>query len=215
MRSLQAGTHALQSAPRFNESDINNYTKIMNEISNNTYKFGDFLFDANKFALYYKNQLIKNIAAKSLQVLAVLLRNANALASHDEIIEQVWGAAASGITSDNVAQYISKLRKALAEYEPDEKFIESVKGRGYMFVRDVEFGEIEISQELPFLQSEPLFAADKTEAAPQRNNSRRNFMKPVYFIAALIAVSVISIVACVPSKERIYALTRLFKLVLL
>ncbi len=79
----------------------------------------------------------------------VLLQNANALASHEEIIEQVWQDNTSGVTSDNIAQYINKLRKILAEYEPDKKFIENVKGRGYTFVGEVEAVEIETSKEPP------------------------------------------------------------------
>ena len=168
----------------------------MNEISNNTYKFGDFFFDGGKFALYHQKQLIKNVGGKSLQVLAVLLQNAKALASHDEIIEQVWQDNISGITSDNVAQHIRKLRKMFAKYEPDTQFIQNVKGRGYMFVGEVSSEETGTPPESSFLQSLPSFVDNETEdAPPKKDNLRRSFMKPVYLFVALIAVSAISIVA--------------------
>ncbi len=168
----------------------------MSEFSKNTYKFGNFFFDGNKLALYHQNQLIKNGGEKSLRVLAVLLQNANALASHDEIIEQVWQDNISGVTSAHIAQYIGKLRKVLAEYAPKTEFIENVKGRGYMFVGDVESGAIETSQELPLPPSESLFDYDEPKhELPIKNRSRRNFMKSVYVFAAVIAVSAISLTA--------------------
>ncbi len=167
----------------------------MKEFSKNTYKFGDFTFDANKLALYYQKQLIKNGGGKPLQVLAVLLQNANALASHDEIIEEVWQDNLSGMTAENVAQYVSTLRRALAEYEPEEKYIESVKGRGYMFVGDVSTEEAEIEPELSFLSSESAGVRNKAEDASPKKNSRRNFVKIAYLLAALVLVSAISLTA--------------------
>lgn len=168
----------------------------MNDLSTNFYKFGDFLFDADKLALYHQNQLIRNVGEKSLQVLAVLLQNANELASHEEIIEQVWQDNYSGITPVNIAQNIKNLRKFLKQYEPDEKFIENIKGRGYMFVGKVEAGEIDLPKELSFLQSDPLFIHDQTDNALQKENYvRRSLIKPAFIFAALIAASVLSIVA--------------------
>lgn len=166
----------------------------MNEFSKSTYKFGSFTFDANKLALYHQKQLVKNAGGKSLRVLAVLLQNANALASHDEIIEKVWQDNISGVTSEHIAQYISKLRKILAEYEPDAKFIQNVKGRGYMFVGEVSAEEIETPTELPFLQPEPSFDYSETENSPPKKDIlRRRFGKPAYAFAALFAVIVVSL----------------------
>ncbi|CAN5439881.1 hypothetical protein BH20ACI1_BH20ACI1_14250 [soil metagenome] len=168
----------------------------MNEFSKNTYKFGDFSFDASKLALYHQKQLIKNGGGKPLQVLAVLLQNANTLASHDEIIEQVWQDNISGVTAENVAQYISKLRKAFAEYEPDTEFIQNVKGRGYVFVGEVSSEEPEISPESSGLQSEQPIAQSKAEdAPPKKGNLRRRFIKPAYLFATLFAVVVIFLVS--------------------
>ncbi|MGI8639821.1 MAG: winged helix-turn-helix domain-containing protein [Pyrinomonadaceae bacterium] len=168
----------------------------MNKLSKNTYRFGDFLFDADKLALYHRNQLIRNVGEKSLQVLAVLLQNANELASHDEIIGAVWRDNSSGVTSVHIAQNIKKLRKVLAEYEPDKKFIESVKGRGYMFVGDNAPEEIETPQELSFLQSEqPFIYSESENAAKEENHWHRTFLKPAYIFTALFSVFFILLLA--------------------
>jgi DNA-binding winged helix-turn-helix (wHTH) protein len=164
----------------------------MNKLSENTYRFGDFLFDADKLALYHRNELIRNVGEKSLQVLDILLQNANELASHDEIIKQVWLDNSSGVTAVHIAQNIKKLRKVLAEYEPDKKFIESVKGRGYMFVGDVSLEQIETPRELPFLQSKKTFAPQETEDTPEKeSHTRRNFLKPAYIFTALFSIFLI------------------------
>ena len=168
----------------------------MNKLSENTYRFGDFLFDADKLALYHRNELIRNVGEKSLQVLAILLQNANELASHDEIIKQVWLDNSSGVTAVHIAQNIKKLRRILAEYEPDKKFIESVKGRGYMFTGEVSSVEIETPRELSFLQSEQTFAQHETEDAPAKeSHTRRNFLKPAYIFTALFSIFVVLLLA--------------------
>ena len=169
----------------------------MNEFSKNTYNFGNFSFDSNKLALYHQKQLIKNGGGKPLQVLVVLLQNANALASHDEIIEQVWQDNISGVTSENVAQYVGKLRKMFADYEPNTKFIENVKGRGYMFVGEVSpEATAETPPEVLVLQSELSFADEEMNVAPlEKDNPRRRFIKPAHIFAALFAVIFISLAA--------------------
>ena len=109
----------------------------MSRFPNKSYIFDDFIFDAEKLAFYHRNRLVKNTDKKSLQVLSVLLQNANQLTSHDEMVREVWKDNPLGVTSTHIAQYIGKLRKILAEFEPDKKFIENVKGRGYMFVGEL------------------------------------------------------------------------------
>lgn len=173
----------------------------MKEFSKDTYQFGDFLFDSKKLALYHQKRLIKNVGEKSMQVLTVLLQNGGGVASHEEIIEQVWQDNLQGATPENVAQYISKLRKLFAEYEPDKKFIENVKGRGYMFVGNLT-EEIETpvpkslrppsEQLFAHNESEQAVAVDKTEDVPStENHSRRSFIKPAYLFGALLPISLI------------------------
>ncbi len=159
----------------------------MNKQSGNSYQFGYFFFDATKLALYYQNQLVRNIGEKSLLVLKVLLQNANELASHEEIIKKVWSDSPNGITAIHLAQNIKKLRKILAEFEPDKKFIESVKGRGYMFVAEISPEEIESVQEVSFSLSEQSFTQNEPEYIPiTENQSRRTYLKPLYIFSSLL-----------------------------
>lgn len=169
----------------------------MNELSTNTYKFGGFFFDAGKLALYYQEQLVKSSGEKSLQVLAVLLENANALASHDEIIESVWSDNCSGVTPVHTAQYIKQLRKILKKYEPKNKYIENIKGRGYMFVGEIESGESE-SREAETIPQTDMFPAEneKFDNASKRKNSQLwNFTKSGYVLVGSIIILAVCVLA--------------------
>lgn len=118
------------------------------------HSFDEFRFDAERFALYFKEELLKEVDKKTLQVLAVLLLNPNRLTSHDEIIEKVWADNPHGVTSTHINQYISRLRKVFAKYAPKTKYIETVKGRGYSFKGEVSFIEEISASENKYLSSD-------------------------------------------------------------
>lgn len=125
--------------------------------SQKVYKFGSFSFDADRLAFYHKEELIKRVEKKSLEVLAALLRNPKTVVTHDEIIEQVWGDSSYGITPLHVNQYISKLRKIFAEHEPEGNFIETLRGRGYVFGAEIEIDEgREIDTQITDLQPQKI-----------------------------------------------------------
>ena len=101
------------------------------------FRFDNFRLDPKSNSLYFGGQLIEGLNRKSVQILAVLLEKPKQVVSHEEIIGRVWGDNYTGATPQNVAQYIRKLRKKLAEIKPDEKFIGTAPNRGYIFERDV------------------------------------------------------------------------------
>lgn len=109
------------------------------------YAFDDFQFDADRLALYHRNALVRTGDKKTMQVLAVMLLKPNKITTHEEIIEQVWKDNPHGVTSGHIGQYIKKLRKVFAEFAPGKDYIETVKGRGYLFAGDVFPSEIENS----------------------------------------------------------------------
>lgn len=101
------------------------------------YKFGNFEFDPNRLALYHSGELLK-VEKKALEVLAVLITTPNELVSTHEIIDRVWHDNRIGVTATHLAQSISKLRRTLASVEPDSVFVETVKGRGFVFHAQLE-----------------------------------------------------------------------------
>ena len=103
---------------------------------NDIVRFGDFVFDPVRLALYYKDDFLK-VEKKSLEVLAVLVRNPGELVSTSEIIDEVWRDNLAGIGPVHLAQSISKLRKGFAAHDAAKDYIKNVKGLGYIFDRDV------------------------------------------------------------------------------
>lgn len=160
--------------------------------SQRVYRFGDFKFDARRLALYHKNELIKNVEKKSLEVLAALMRKPNRVITHDEIIDQVWNDNSHGVTALHINQYVSKLRKAFAKYEPDRNFIETLKGRGYAFRAELE-PETEESGEFRLGNTE---ASQPTQNAANENKKgsfSRTFLTNRFLI--FVALTTLSIAA--------------------
>ncbi|HMT08905.1 MAG TPA: winged helix-turn-helix domain-containing protein [Pyrinomonadaceae bacterium] len=95
--------------------------------------FDQFRFDPDRFALYYRGELVKSAEKKQLEVLLTFLRRPNELVTYDEVIENVWHDNIHGATSTRVNQYVSRLQKTFHEYVPENSYFENVKGRGYIF----------------------------------------------------------------------------------
>ncbi len=160
----------------------------MSQFPSKSYIFDDFIFDTEKLALYHRNLLVKNTDKKSLQVLAVLLQNANQLTSHDEIIGQVWQDNPLGVTSAHIGQYISKLRKVFAEFDPEKNYIENVKGRGYLFFGEVTEISPEISVNIEDEQFEYSSAVSETERQNEKIVSSFIFPKPAFVLLLSIPI---------------------------
>lgn len=160
----------------------------MNNFPNKRFAFDNFLFDAEKLALFYHNELIRKTERKCLEVLAVLLENANQPSSHEEIINRVWQDDPFGKTSLNTAQCVRKLRKLLAEYAPDKNYIETIKGSGYMFVGEVSCDEsdfpVNINREL--FESIPVLP--KTEQETEKSSSSFLPAKTAFVFLAIITI---------------------------
>lgn len=109
----------------------------MNARSQLVYEFDDFQVDADNLALYHRGRLIEEDSKKMLEVLSALLRNPNKLISYNEIIDEVWGDETFGVYPDRINQYVSQLRRVLAQYEPNTTYFKNRKGRGYIFTCEV------------------------------------------------------------------------------
>ena len=102
------------------------------------YSFDSFRVDSRSASLYFDGKPVDGLNKKSVEVLTVLVKNAGEVVPHDEIIERVWGDNYHGITANNVAQYILRLRKTLEELTPGQNYIGTSPNRGYIFERKVE-----------------------------------------------------------------------------
>lgn len=174
----------------------------MNPLSQHVYKFNDFQLDAERFALYHQDEVVRGVEKKSLEVLAVLLRNADRLVSHDEIIKWVWRDNPHGVTPARVNHYVSKLQKVFAKYEPDLKFIENLKGRGYVFIKEVEVGEHDSFMRAEDLPSEQLTQDEVSTEIREAAQTSGFFLKVRYIVALLVLLLLVAVWFWYPRNDE-------------
>lgn len=109
----------------------------MDSQSPSAFVFENFRLDEDRLELYYGGEPIKDVDRKSLELLSLLLQNAGRVVRYDDIIEEIWHDNPHGATPARVNQYVSRMQKVFARHEPECKFIENIRGRGYVFTGSV------------------------------------------------------------------------------
>jgi tetratricopeptide (TPR) repeat protein/DNA-binding winged helix-turn-helix (wHTH) protein len=84
----------------------------------------------------------QHIRQKSFQVLMYLLEHRERLVTKNELVDQIWAAAA--VTDNTLEQCLGDIRKVLRDNPRSPLFIKTVRGVGYRFIGAVE--EIEPPQ---------------------------------------------------------------------
>src|ERR1700730_11079280 len=79
------------------------------------------------------------LTPKAFDVLLFLAQNPNRLITKDELLKAVWGD--TFVEEGNLTQYISHLRKALADNSEDSRLIVTISRKGYQFTADVTLAE--------------------------------------------------------------------------
>lgn len=98
------------------------------------YEFGPFRLDADERLLLRGGETVA-LPPKTFDLLLALVGQPGHLLEKETLLKTVWPD--SFVEENNLADNISKLRKALGEGENGQKFIETVPKRGYRFVADV------------------------------------------------------------------------------
>jgi predicted ATPase/DNA-binding winged helix-turn-helix (wHTH) protein len=96
--------------------------------------FGPFRLHAARRTLE-RSGLALNLGSRTLELLIVLVERAGEVVSKTELMTRVW----PDVTVDDVSLrvHIAALRKALADGEPDARYVATLTGRGYSFVAPV------------------------------------------------------------------------------
>jgi DNA-binding winged helix-turn-helix (wHTH) protein len=98
------------------------------------YEFADFRLQVSERILLKKGKRVA-LPDKAFEILCLLIRENNHLLEKDELLEKVWAGAF--VEENNLDKNISNLRQVLGERRGKQKFIETVRGRGYRFVAEV------------------------------------------------------------------------------
>src|SRR5579863_2204718 len=104
----------------------------------NVYCFGQFVLDAGRRTLSRADSAV-SLTPRAFDVLLFLAQNPNRLVTKEELLEAVWGD--TFVEEGNLTQYISHLRKALADNSEDARLIVSIARKGYQFTARVTVAE--------------------------------------------------------------------------
>jgi DNA-binding winged helix-turn-helix (wHTH) protein/TolB-like protein/Tfp pilus assembly protein PilF len=102
--------------------------------NNGLYDFGRFRLDVSAGQLFVGNESVK-IAPKVFQCLVLLVESEGRIVSREEFFTQIW--AETFVEDSSLSFTISQLRKTLAEYDEQTKYIETVPRRGFRFQAEI------------------------------------------------------------------------------
>lgn len=158
------------------------------------YEFGPFRLDTGERLLLRDGQVVP-LTPKAFDVLLALLEQRGHLLEKETLLKTVWPD--SFVEESNLADNISRLRKALGEGENGQKFIETIPKRGYRFVADVR----KAPEETPLTEENIAPAGAATSASghtatalPSTPNAFRSSLSSRR-LALFIAIAVILVIA--------------------
>jgi DNA-binding winged helix-turn-helix (wHTH) protein/TolB-like protein/Flp pilus assembly protein TadD len=105
-----------------------------NKQVNRFYEFDSFRIDTRERLLLQDDEPIP-LLPKAFDTLLVLVQNSGEVLDKDHLLREVWPD--SVVEENNLAQAISEIRKALSEGARDQRFIVTVRSRGYRFAAEV------------------------------------------------------------------------------
>jgi eukaryotic-like serine/threonine-protein kinase len=106
--------------------------------STNLVKFGDdFEFDLRSFELRRSGQPLK-LERIPMELLLLLIEQRGQLVSRDQIVERVWGKDVFLDTDNSINAAIRKIRLVLKDDPEQPRFVQTITGRGYRFIAQVE-----------------------------------------------------------------------------
>lgn len=108
--------------------------------SPHTFRFGEFELDVAGYSLRQRGQSIR-LERRPMDLLILLVERRRELVSRTEIIERLWGDGVFVDAEMGINTAIRKVRQVLGDAPLTPTFIETVSGRGYRFVADVEVAD--------------------------------------------------------------------------
>lgn len=102
-----------------------------------SFRFGEFELDASSFQLRRGGHLVR-LERQPMDLLMLLVRRRGQLVAKGEIIEQLWGSDVFVDVETGVHTAIRKIRMALRDSAEAPRFVETLQGRGYRFIADVQ-----------------------------------------------------------------------------
>ena len=118
----------------------------MSSESRAVFRFGEFQLDVPAYELRRRGELVR-IERRPMDLLILLLERRGELVSRADIAERLWGSSVYVDIETGVNTAIRKIRQALHDAPERPAFIETVSGKGYRFIANLEV--IPAREEIP------------------------------------------------------------------
>jgi DNA-binding response OmpR family regulator len=116
------------------KSNLMKYNRLVGKsIEESTIKIGDLVIDLSTHEVTLKGETLV-FTAKEFELLAFMAQNPNVAFSKERLFSRIWGADNYGDIA-TVTVHIQKIRSKIEEDSSHPKFIETVWGVGYRFVK--------------------------------------------------------------------------------
>ena len=98
---------------------------------------GEFELDPRAYELRRSGQLLK-LERIPMELLLLLIARRGQLVGRDQIVERVWGKDVYLDTDNSINAAIRKIRQVLKDDPERPRFVQTLTGRGYRFIAEVE-----------------------------------------------------------------------------
>jgi serine/threonine protein kinase len=98
---------------------------------------GDFEFHLRSFELKKAGQVLK-LERIPTELLCLLIQNRGELVTRDQIVERVWGKSVFLDSDNSINAAVRKIRQVLGDDPAHPRFVQTLTGRGYRFIAEVE-----------------------------------------------------------------------------
>jgi len=102
------------------------------------FRFDSFELDTESFVLSASGSEVP-VQPRALDVLIHLIRNRHRLVDKEELLAGPWGGAA--VTDTAIHQALLLVRRALADTGAPQRFVKTIRGKGFRFIATVSVDE--------------------------------------------------------------------------
>jgi TolB-like protein/DNA-binding winged helix-turn-helix (wHTH) protein len=134
-------------------------------VAGGSYHFGEFELDRERFELRSVGRAVK-LERIPLELLLLLAERHGAVVTRQEIIDRLWGKDVFVDTEHGINTAIRKIRQVLKDDPEQPRFVQTVTGKGYRFVAEIDGAKPEASEQLG--QTQPPEASHPLWRQPAR-----------------------------------------------
>src|SRR5215472_8470214 len=140
----------------------------------NLVHFGKFELDLRKYELRRSGQAVK-LERIPMELLILLVESRGTLVTRETIVERLWGKDVFLETERGINTAINKLRAVLRDDPRQPQFLQTVIGKGYRFIAEV---QIESDKEL-LLLTPPMAISAAANSDPKSSHRLAGSEAPV------------------------------------